>query len=67
VTLQLTDAGRAWLARNDHDRAFGARPMGRLIHSKIKEPLVDEILFGRLSAGGNVVVDADGKDLRLVY
>jgi ATP-dependent Clp protease ATP-binding subunit ClpA len=67
VTLELTEAGRAWLARNGYDRAFGARPMGRLIHSKIKEPLVDEILFGRLSAGGNVVVDADDKDLRLVY
>lgn len=67
VTLQLTEAGRAWLARHGYDRAFGARPMGRLIHSKIKEPLVDEILFGRLSAGGNVVVDADDKELRLVY
>jgi ATP-dependent Clp protease ATP-binding subunit ClpA len=67
VTLELTEAGRAWLARNGYDRAFGARPMGRLIHSKIKEPLVDEVLFGRLSGGGKVVVDADDKELRLVY
>jgi ATP-dependent Clp protease ATP-binding subunit ClpA len=67
VTLELTEAGRAWLARNGYDRAFGARPMSRLIHSKIKEPLVDEVLFGRLSGGGKVVVDADDKELRLVY
>ncbi|MGZ7030547.1 MAG: ATP-dependent Clp protease ATP-binding subunit ClpA [Thermoanaerobaculia bacterium] len=67
VTLALTDAGRAWLARNGYDRAFGARPMGRLIHTKIKEPLVDEILFGRLSGGGNVTVDADATELRLLY
>src|SRR6266849_966568 len=67
VTLQLTEAGRAWLARNGYDRAFGARPMSRLIHAKIKEPLVDEILFGRLSAGGNVTVDADATELRLDY
>ena len=67
VTLEMTEEGRAWLARNGYDRAFGARPMGRLIHSKIKEPLVDEILFGRLSSGGKVVVDADAAELRLVY
>ena len=42
-----------------------ARPMARLIHAKIKEPLVDEILFGRLSAGGNVTVD--GVQLSFVF
>ena len=67
VVLELTEAGRAWLAKHGYDRAFGARPMGRLIHAKIKEPLVDEILFGKLSAGGKVVVDADEKELRLLF
>ncbi|HEX9162815.1 MAG TPA: ATP-dependent Clp protease ATP-binding subunit ClpA, partial [Thermoanaerobaculia bacterium] len=62
VTLELREGGRAWLATNGYDRAFGARPMARLIHSKIKEPLVEEMLFGRLSEGGNAVVDAaDGQ------
>ncbi len=67
VTLELRDAGRAWLARNGYDRAFGARPMSRLIQAKIKEPLVDAILFGKLSGGGNVVVDATGDELTLTY
>jgi ATP-dependent Clp protease ATP-binding subunit ClpA len=67
VTLELTEPARAWLAKNGYDRAFGARPMARLIHSKIKEPLVDEILFGKLASGGNVVVDADGDALALRY
>jgi ATP-dependent Clp protease ATP-binding subunit ClpA len=67
VTLELTEAARAWLAKNGYDRAFGARPMARLIHSKIKEPLVDALLFGKLQDGGNVVVDASGDSLTLGY
>src|SRR5204863_2394538 len=61
VKLELREGGRAWLAKNGYDRAFGARPMARLIQQKIKEPLVDAVLFGALQSGGTVVVDeADG-------
>jgi ATP-dependent Clp protease ATP-binding subunit ClpA len=67
VTLELTEPARAWLAKNGYDRAFGARPMARLIHSRIKEPLVDAILFGKLADGGNVVVEAEGERLALKY
>jgi len=67
VTLELREGGRAWLAKNGYDRAFGARPMARLIQQKIKDPLVDAILFGTLQSGGKVVVDADDKELRLVF
>ncbi len=67
VTLELTEPARAWLAKNGYDRAFGARPMARLIHSKIKEPLVDAVLFGKLVDGGNVVVDAAAEGLALQY
>jgi ATP-dependent Clp protease ATP-binding subunit ClpA len=65
VTLALTEAGRAWLAKHGYDKAFGARPMARLIHAKLKEPLVDAILFGKLQDGGEVTVDAEGDELRL--
>ena len=65
VTLALTDAGRAWLATHGYDKSFGARPMARLISTKIKEPLVDAILFGSLAGGGEVVVDAEGDELKL--
>jgi ATP-dependent Clp protease ATP-binding subunit ClpA len=63
VTLELREAARAWLAKHGYDKAFGARPMARLIHSKLKEPLVDAILFGSLQNGGSVVVDAEGDEL----
>ncbi|MGZ8853563.1 MAG: AAA family ATPase, partial [Thermoanaerobaculia bacterium] len=67
VTLELREGGRAWLAKNGYDRSFGARPMARLIQSKIKEPLVDAILFGKLASGGGVIVDAGGDGLTLTY
>ena len=67
VTLELTEAGRAWLAQKGFDKMFGARPMARLIQSKIKEPLANEILFGSLLGGGQVVVDAKNEELKLEY
>jgi len=67
VTLELREPGRAWLAKHGYDKNFGARPMGRLITSKIKEPLVDQILFGALASGGRVVVDVAGDELKLAY
>ncbi|HEV7768469.1 MAG TPA: ATP-dependent Clp protease ATP-binding subunit ClpA [Thermoanaerobaculia bacterium] len=67
VTLELREGGRAWLAKNGYDRSFGARPMARLISTKIKEPLVDAVLFGKLADGGAVVVDAENDQLTLSY
>jgi ATP-dependent Clp protease ATP-binding subunit ClpA len=67
VTLELTETGRAWLAEKGFDKLNGARPMARLIQSKIKEPLANEILFGGLQGGGQVVVDAKDEELKLEY
>jgi ATP-dependent Clp protease ATP-binding subunit ClpA len=35
---------------------MGARPMARLIQDKIRKPLAEEILFGKLEHGGIVRV-----------
>jgi ATP-dependent Clp protease ATP-binding subunit ClpA len=67
VTLELTEAGRVWLAEKGFDKLNGARPMARLIQSKIKEPLANEILFGSLQGGGQVVVDTKDEELKLEY
>ena len=37
-------------------KLYGARPMGRLVQEKIKQPLAEELLFGKLVHGGEVVV-----------
>jgi ATP-dependent Clp protease ATP-binding subunit ClpA len=56
VTIQLDDKARKWLVDRGYERANGARPMARLIAEKIKRPLADEVLFGKLSKGGIVKV-----------
>ncbi|MEZ4334892.1 MAG: ATP-dependent Clp protease ATP-binding subunit ClpA [Myxococcota bacterium] len=59
IQVALTPAARARLAEKGYDRDFGARPLGRLIQKELKDPLTDEVLFGRLKNGGRVDVDVD--------
>src|SRR5829696_6582275 len=56
VTIELAEDARTWLVANGYDELMGARPMARLIQQTIKTPLADEVLFGKLKAGGNVRV-----------
>ncbi|MFN9067962.1 MAG: AAA family ATPase, partial [Bdellovibrionales bacterium] len=57
VELIVSPAAIERLATLGYDRAYGARPMQRTVNDQIKKPLVDELLFGRLSQGGSVSVD----------
>lgn len=57
--MLLSLAAHKWLAEEGYDPDFGARPLDRLIQKEIKNPLTDEVLFGRLKGGGHVVVDVD--------
>ena len=67
VTIALSEAARDWLAKKGYDPNFGARPLGRLIQEKIKQPLSEELLFGKLSKGGAVTVDEKEDALTFVY
>ncbi len=58
VLVTVTEAAREWLAINGFDARYGARPMSRLIHEKLKQRLANAILFGKLTEGGSVEVDA---------
>lgn len=67
VSLELSSAARQWLADKGYDQAMGARPMGRVIQEQLKKPLANEILFGRLTQGGDVRVDLVGDELVFDY
>ncbi len=54
VGLHVDDEARTWLAVHGYDPSMGARPMARLIQEKIKKPLAEELLFGKLSGGGEI-------------
>jgi ATP-dependent Clp protease ATP-binding subunit ClpA len=64
VTLSLDAEARLWLAENGCDPKMGARPMARLIQEKIKKPLANDLLFGKLAHGGNVRVYLEDNELR---
>ena len=62
VALTISPAVRTWLAEKGHDPAYGARPLGRVIQTEIKDKIADELLFGALQRGGLVSLDlADNK------
>jgi ATP-dependent Clp protease ATP-binding subunit ClpA len=65
VKLELSAEARRWLAEKGYDPLFGARPMGRVIQTELKDRLVDDLLFGSLAKGGRVKVDL--ADDRLVF
>ena len=62
VALDVDADARRWLAEHGFDPQMGARPMARVIQEKVKRPLADELLFGKLSEGGKVRLSvADGE------
>lgn len=65
VTLLVDDSARDWFAEHGYSPAMGARPMGRLIQDKLKKALAEEILFGSLSDGGEVVVSIVNNEVEL--
>jgi ATP-dependent Clp protease ATP-binding subunit ClpA len=56
VAITLEPEAREWLARKGYDSVYGARPLARVIQTEVRDPLTDEILFGRLEHGGTVTI-----------
>ncbi len=64
VAITLQPDARTWLAGKGHDPTYGARPLARLIQTEVRNPLTDEILFGRLEHGGTVRIGLAGDKLQ---
>jgi ATP-dependent Clp protease ATP-binding subunit ClpA len=56
VVIALESAARRWLAEKGYDPVYGARPLGRVIQTEVRDPLTDEILFGSLEQGGTITI-----------
>ncbi|MCT4715958.1 ATP-dependent Clp protease ATP-binding subunit ClpA [Enterobacteriaceae bacterium H18W14] len=67
VSLEVSQEAREWLAEKGYDRAMGARPMTRVIQDNLKKPLANELLFGSLVDGGQVIVALDKDKAQLTY
>jgi ATP-dependent Clp protease ATP-binding subunit ClpA len=67
VAITLTPEARTWLAKAGYDPTMGARPLGRVIQREVRDPLTDEILFGKLENGGTVTIGVTGDALTFSY
>jgi ATP-dependent Clp protease ATP-binding subunit ClpB len=65
ITIEVSDAARAWLAETGYDPAYGARPLRRLIQNAIGDPLARLLISGQVVDGGTVTVDRGGDGLTL--
>ena len=61
VAITLEPAARAYFARKGYDSQYGARPLWRLIQSEVRDPLTEEILFGKLQNGGTATLNLTGE------
>ena len=67
VSLTASDAVAALVAGKGYSREFGARNIGRTAEELVASPLVDEVLFGKLSEGGSVYADVKEGELVFSY
>ena len=65
VSLHVDEDAIDWFVANGYDKSMGARPMLRLVQTKIKKPLAEDILFGKLVSGGDVQVSVVDNDIHL--
>ncbi|HEX6673786.1 MAG TPA: ATP-dependent chaperone ClpB [Actinomycetes bacterium] len=64
LSLELTQAARAWLADRGYDPVYGARPLRRLVDKAIGDELARRLLAGEIGDGDTVLVDAAGGRLQ---
>ncbi len=67
VAFTLAPEARTYLAKKGYDPVMGARPLARIIQAEVRDPLTDEILFGRLEHGGTVTIGLDGEKLAFTF
>ena len=66
ITIELTEEAKQYLSKKGFDKSYGARPLQRLIQKEIKEPLAEEILFGKLKNGGVVNIKLKDKKIKFL-
>ena len=56
VTLSLDQETKNYLAEKGYDEVYGARELSRIIQDEIKKPMAEELIFGKISKGGNIFI-----------
>ena len=67
MAITLAPEARGYLAKKGFDPVMGARPLSRVIQVEVRDPLTDEILFGKLENGGTVTIGLEGAALTFSF
>ncbi|MFN7975067.1 MAG: ATP-dependent Clp protease ATP-binding subunit ClpA [Acidobacteriota bacterium] len=67
VAITLSPEARAYLGKKGYDPVYGARPLARVIQTEVRDPLTDELLFGKLENGGTVTIGLDESGEKLSF
>jgi len=65
INLTISDAAKAFLAREGYDPVFGARPLKRFIQQEVETPVAKLLISGQAVAGSHIKVDAGDDRLTL--
>ena len=63
VSLSIDNDAKEYLADEGYDEVYGARELGRVIQEKVKKPMAEELIFGKLAKGGHVEISYKNKEI----
>lgn len=66
-SLAITDGAKKFLAEKGYDQQFGARPLHRAIQKYLEDPLAEEILNHKITAGDAVMADYSESEQKIVF
>jgi ATP-dependent Clp protease ATP-binding subunit ClpB len=67
LTLEVTEAARALIAREGYDPVYGARPLRRFIQREVETRIARALIGGDIRDGATVTVDAEGDELVVAW
>ena len=65
LRLEVSAAAREWLAREGYSPEYGARPLRRVIQTRVEDAISEALLAGEFGPGDTIYVDVDGENIRI--
>jgi len=65
LRLEVSAAAREWLAREGYSPEYGARPLRRVIQTRVEDAISEALLAGDFGPGDTIYVDVDGENIRV--
>ena len=63
MTYSITQKAKEQIIEEGYDKAYGARPMRRVIQTKIETVIAEKFLKGEFTDGGHIDISVRDKEL----